>query len=114
MDLRLFTRVPADLKIAAYHKGHLTLTGEVTNISLHGLFFKTEAAQFAKDTLLEIRFSIVTNNITEIIYVTTQVVYSNGSGVGVRFFEDNSDTLLHLRKILKKRYFQPQLNTGIE
>ena len=114
MDLRRSIRIPTGLKIIVYHNGHLALRCEATNISLNGMYLKTEAARFAKNTLLEIRFSLKVHSITEVIYVCARVTQSTYSGIGVKFVDDGGNTLIHLRKILKKLYFQPHLVTGID
>lgn len=113
MDFRRSPRVPADLKITTYHKGRVAMNAQVTNISIQGLFLKA-ASTFPKGTLLEIRFSLAINNITEIIHVCTEVTHAARDGMGVKFSEDGSNALFHLRKILKKQFFQPHLNTSVE
>lgn len=104
MDLRYSERINTTLKINIYQRGYRLLRCGTKNISPKGMFLKTGTVFFPRNTPLEIRFSIHNNEIEEIIFVRAYVIHISQDGMGIKFFDDQGENLIHFQQTIREAF----------
>lgn len=95
---RRFTRV--DFTVNALIKGEdAVFRGEVANLSLHGIFIKTD--QFLPvGSLVEITICLTEVQPEVVIHVNAVIVRSDARGIAFQFAKIDVDSFTHLRSII--------------
>ena len=95
---RKFSRVPFSVKGELQWRGNKT-HGEVSDLSLQGMFFRTQASCEPGETL-EVTLHLAGKSSDLAIHVEGVVVRSARDGVALRFEHLDLDSFVHLRSIL--------------
>lgn len=98
-DLREFTRCNICLKAEVRLANGILLEGETENISMKGLWFRTERT-FPKDTPVKIHLYLSGTQDKESLDIRGSVVRIEADGMGIRFEEIDSDSVEHLQRLL--------------
>ncbi len=98
-DLREFTRCNICLKAEVRLANGILLEGETENISMKGLWFRTEKT-FPKDTPIRIHLYLSGTQETESLTIRGSVVRIEADGMGIQFEAIDSDSIEHLQRLL--------------
>ncbi|HOQ32713.1 MAG TPA: PilZ domain-containing protein [Candidatus Hydrogenedens sp.] len=98
-DLREFTRCNICLKAEVRLANGILLEGETENISMKGLWFRTEKT-FPKDTPVRVHLYLSGTMEKESLDIRGFVVRIEADGMGIRFEEIDSDSVEHLQRLL--------------
>ncbi|ANA40700.1 MULTISPECIES: PilZ domain-containing protein [Geobacter] len=105
MDKRRFTRVPFVVS-ATVTRGEISFTGEVVDLSLNGMFVKTEE-QPAIGEEVEVVISLAEGSPSLNVELAGEVVRADASGVAIRFSRIEVDSFIHLRNIVEYNTPEP-------
>jgi hypothetical protein len=101
MEKRRFTRV--DFVINALVKYDATaFRGEVENLSLHGIFIKTDQ-RMPLDTTADITICLAELEPEILINLSAKAVRIDDGGIGFKFDRIDVDSFTHLRSIISYR-----------
>jgi hypothetical protein len=106
MDKRRFTRVPFVIS-ATVSRGGSSFTGEVADLSLNGMFVKTEGENPAIGDEVEVVVSLSDGEPSLNVELAGEVVRADASGVGIRFSRIEVDSFIHLRNIVEYNTPEP-------
>lgn len=98
-DLRECTRCKVKLDAQVRLANGILLEGQTENISLKGLFFRTEKT-FPLDTLVKVHLYLTGTEGKESLDLKGTVVRIEATGMAIQFTEVDSDSLEHLRRLL--------------
>lgn len=98
-DLREFTRCKICLKAEVRLANGILLEGETENISMKGLWFRTEKT-FPKDTPVRIHLYLTGTKEKEALDIRGHVVRIEANGMGICFEEIDADSVEHLQRLL--------------
>lgn len=98
MKKRHFTRVLFRAEAVVKYKDEV-LRGEVENLSLNGMLFKTDQ-QIPMNAPLEIKISLSGTSSEVSISLNGIIVRQTDEGLGVEFKQMDLDSFIHLRNIL--------------
>ncbi len=98
-DLREFTRCNICLKAEVRLANGILLEGETENVSMKGLWFRTERT-FPKDTPVRIHLYLSGTQDKESLDIRGSVVRIESDGMGICFEEIDSDSVEHLQRLL--------------
>lgn len=104
-DHRWSTRRPVDLDVTLQSDGHKPIVGRAHDISIGGMFVKTEAHQpitLTTDSSVILGFSMDHDEGTMHYRVPARVVRIALDGAGLMFEDYDAATLRSLRKVLHK------------
>ncbi len=101
MEKRQFSRVDFTVK-ALVAAGTTAFRGEVDNLSLHGIFIKTDQRlPLGTESVITIGLADVEPEI--VIHVTATVARHTPEGIGFEFGKIDVDSFTHLRSIISYR-----------
>ncbi len=98
-DLREFTRCPICLRADVQLTNGILLEGQTVNISMKGLWFRTEKT-FPKNTPVRIHLYLTGTSEKKSLCIRGYVVRIEADGMGIEFEEIDSDSVEHLQRLL--------------
>jgi len=101
MEKRRFSRVDFTVK-ALITAGTTVFRGEVDNLSLHGIFIKTDQ-RLPLGSAAEITIGLAEVEPEIVIHVTATVARHTPDGLGFEFGKIDVDSFTHLRSIISYR-----------
>ncbi|BEH10820.1 MULTISPECIES: PilZ domain-containing protein [Geobacter] len=106
MDKRRFTRVPFAVSATVSH-GESSFSGEVADLSLNGMFVKTDGDKPAIGEEVEVVISLAEGEPSLNVELAGEVVRADANGVALRFSRIEVDSFIHLRNIVEYNTQEP-------
>lgn len=98
-DLREFIRCQICLKANVQLANGILLEGQTENISMKGLWFRTEKT-FPKNTPVKVHLYLSGTHGEESLYLRGHVVRIEADGMAIKFEEIDADSVEHLKRLL--------------
>ncbi len=98
MEKRNDTRIHFDVKGSVEHGG-TTYTGNIENLSMKGMFLKTDAS-IAAESEVKVRIHLSGASSELVVYINGSVARADSSGIAVVFDRIDLDSYTHLRNII--------------
>ncbi|HOV34355.1 MAG TPA: PilZ domain-containing protein [Candidatus Hydrogenedens sp.] len=98
-DLREFTRCSICIRAEVKLTNGILLEGETVNISMKGLWFRTEKT-FPKNTPVKVYLYLIGTSEKKPLCICGHVVRIEADGMGIEFEEIDADSVEHLKRLL--------------
>jgi hypothetical protein len=100
MEHRWSARTPYITQVSLHHNSLPVAVCSVSNIGQGGLFVKTGALTYPKNSILEVDIKLKTDQGSKWFHLRTVVVYRSDVGLGLMFLDSNVELFRSIRQIL--------------